>query len=168
MQKRNQKRKLSSKSKQIVPRFDDARSYAGQAVWRMRLPAIPSLLSTTVTTGVIASSYSVSTTNIAGFSSRFGSTFDEYRIVSAKVLIRPVSASTGISVCFFDEKSGSNPTQSESTERVGQRICNSNAAAKAVTQMSWTARDLLDLNFTPIGTSVTTPTIVTGKQETVS
>jgi hypothetical protein len=121
----------------------------------MRLPGAPILLSTVVTTGVIAVSNGVATGNITGFSTRFGSTFDEYRILGCDWKVRPVSASTGISVMLFDEKSNAVPTALDASERIGRRLPNTNASPKSMTQMSWRARDLLDLQYTAIGSSVT-------------
>ncbi len=159
MQRSNKKPKR--RALQSVPRFDDSSSYAGQARVRLTLPGVPQLLSTTVTTGVIANFYGVNIGAVTGFAARFGSTFDEYRIVSCRMMIRPISASTGVSVHWFDEKSGSAPTSNESQERIGARIPNTNASDKAVLDMSWKARDLLDLNYTAIGTTVTPVTFKT-------
>lgn len=135
--------------------LSDGPSYAGQFSVKMRLPGAPILLSTVVTTGLIATSQGIATGNITGFSSRFGSTFDEYRILGCDWKIRPVSASTGISVMFFDEKSNATPTVTDASERIGRRLPNTNAGPKSVVQMSWRARDLLDLQYTAIGSSVT-------------
>lgn len=142
-------------AKAIVPRFDDSPSYAGQYRTRITLPGLPLLSSSVITTGVVSITYGISTAAITGFATRFGSTFDEYRIVGARVLIRPVSASTGITVFWFDEKSTSAPTANEAQERVGLRLPNSNASDMSVRAMSWNARDLLDLNYTAIGSAVT-------------
>lgn len=156
------KQRKSNKQKQrrqnsVVPRFDDSQSYAGQTRYRVELPSLSTVRSTTVTTGVIAFNFGVSAAEITGFASRFGNTFDEYRIVGARVLIRPCSASTGVSSMWFDEKSPSAPTANESNERFGDRLCNSNAMSKSFTQMRWSARDLLDLEFTDTGTTSVTP-----------
>jgi hypothetical protein len=56
---------------------------------------------------------------------------------------------------WFDEKSSTAPTQNESFERSGVTLDNSNANIKSHTSLSWRAKDLLDLNFTAIGTTVT-------------
>ncbi len=144
-----------------IPRtLSDGPAYSGQYKARMTLPGIPFLLSTTVTTGVIASVtnlqvYENGGFGVQGFTTRFGSTFDEYRILGANVKVRPVSASTGVSVMSFDEKSSSAPTANSAMERVGLRLPNTNANNKSCVVMRWRARDLLDLQYTAIGTLVT-------------
>lgn len=135
--------------------LNDGRAYAGQQGVQFRLPATPTKLITTVTTGVIANAIGITIGQITGFATRFGSTFDEYRILGADVRIRPVTASTGVSVMFFDEKSTAVPTANEAQERTGKRIPNSNANEKSDTVMRWRAKDLLDLQYTAIGSSVT-------------
>jgi len=141
--------------------LSDGPAYAGQQKIRLRLPSIPGLLATTITTGVIANSYELSTANIVSFAARFGSTFDEYRILGADVAITPVTASVGVSVHLFDEKSTAAPTQADSQERIGLRLANTNANAKSKTTMRWRARDLLDLEYTAIGTTTTPCTFKT-------
>ncbi len=155
----------SRKSKQIkrmrrIPRMEgrllsDGPAYAGQQSFRVKMTGAPLQLTTTVSTGLIAGVYTIETSNISGFSVRFGSTFDEYRILSAKFMIRSMSVSTGVSVVWFDEKSNSSPTSNEASERIGQRICNTSSRPDPK-PMTWRARDLLDLQYTPIGT-VSTP-----------
>lgn len=144
-----------------LSRLPDGPSYAGQQKSVLRLPAGSVLLTTTATTGVVSQPIVVEVAQIPGFSARFGSTFDEYRILGANVNIRPVSASSGITVFWFDEKSQASPTSLESTERVGLRLPNSNANPAAFKTMSWRARDLLDLEYT--ATSVTNVIPVTFK-----
>jgi hypothetical protein len=154
---RKQNKKNSRRAMSTVSRFDDAPSYSGQARFRVTLPAAPLLLRTTVTTGQIASSAEIKAEAVTGFADRFGSTFDEYRIVKCKVLIRPVSASTGVSVMMFDEKNIGPPTSTESQERVGKRLANTNANSRSFCEMTWVARDLLDLNYSPIDSTDVIP-----------
>jgi hypothetical protein len=131
----------------------DGPSYRGQPRVRLTLPGVLGTLSTTVTTGVIAQNDVVSTSQILNFASRFGNTFDEYRIVGATVRVRAVGPNSGILRCWFDEKSGSAPTQADAVERIGQSTVLNSADPKSCFQMKWTARDLLDLQYTAIGTS---------------
>jgi hypothetical protein len=118
------------------------------------LEGTPLKLSTTVTTGVIASYIYVGKGNITGFASRFGSTFDEYRILGADVKITPLSASVGVTKFWWDEKADASPTANEAQERVSTPLANTNASAASSKIMRWRARDLLDLEYTPIGTDV--------------
>jgi hypothetical protein len=137
--------------------LSDSTAYSGQQVFRARLTATNSLLSTTITTGVIAQAYTVSAGSITGFTTRFGSTFDEYRILGVKIRIRPLSAATGVSAMWFDEKVTSSPTINEATERTVVLYSNSNASSKTNIDLTWNARDLLDLQYTAIGTTSVVP-----------
>jgi len=133
--------------------LSDGPSYQGQAKVRLSMQGVPYLKSTTVTTGVIASNIGVDVANIVGFSSRFGSTFDEYRILGVDVKVTPVSASQGVTKFWFDEKNQSAPTLNEAEERYCIPLPNTNASPKAARVFRWRARDLLDLEYTAIGTS---------------
>lgn len=135
--------------------LSDSVAYPGQQVAKLKLQGAAAQLSTTVTTGVIAYAQPISQGAIAGFSTRFGSTFDEYRIVGVDVRLTPLAASTGVSKVWFDEKSTSAPTSNESQERTSNPLANSNANARSVRVFRWRARDLVDLQYTAIGTSVT-------------
>jgi hypothetical protein len=154
LSRRSSRRRGSKLS--IGAQLSDGPAYAGQQKSVFRLPGTPTLLTTTVTSGLIANSTNISTGNISGFSTRFGSTFDEYRILGCDVIMRPVAASTGISVVMFDEKSSAVPTSSDAANRVGRRLINSNASSDGGSVvMKWRARDLVDLQYTAIGTGVT-------------
>lgn len=135
--------------------LSDSPAYSGQYSTLMRVPGAAQLLPTTVTSGVIANVYGINTSGISGFATRFGSTFDEYRIVGAEMNIRPVNSASGISVMWYDEKSTSTPTSNEAQQRIGRRIPNTNAQSKSMFSMKWRARDLLDLQYTAIGSAVT-------------
>jgi hypothetical protein len=121
----------------------------------MVVPGASGILSTTVTTGVIANSQGLSIADINTFSTRFGNTFDEYRILGVNVKIRPLADSTGITQLFFDEKSSAAPTVAESYNRTRLTLPNTNAQSKSFTVLRWRARDLLDLEYQPIGTTFT-------------
>jgi hypothetical protein len=56
---------------------------------------------------------------------------------------------------WFDEKSTAVPTANESQERTVKPFANTNAMSKSRAAMKWRARDLLDLQYTAIGSSVT-------------
>jgi len=149
---------LRNKSSQNFPtvrsELSDGPAYSKQQVSRLLLDGAPVLMSTTVATGVIAQAYQVQTGTINGFTTRFGSTFDEYRIVGANIKVSPVSPTTGVSKVWFDEKSNSAPTANEAQERTSTPLCNSNAQSKAQRVFTWRAKDLLDLQYTAIGTVV--------------
>jgi hypothetical protein len=109
---------------------------------------------TTVTTGVLAQSYAVSTAAITSFATRFGTTFDEYRILGVKMRVRPINVASGVSVMFFDEKATGAPTLPNAQERTLSLFPNTNASSQDIITLVWRARDLLDLQYTAIGTVV--------------
>jgi len=92
---------------------------------------------------------------ITGFSTRFGSTFDEYRILAARFRVTPVSASVGVSKFWFDEKTFSTPTANEAQERNSVNLANTNTMASSRKTMRWVARDLLDLEYQQMGVTTT-------------
>lgn len=130
------------------------KSYPSQVVWEVTLPGTPFKQTTTVTTGVIAAALAVQTSSIAGFATRFGSTFVEYRIIKARIVMRMFSATNpGVIQAWYDEKSASNPTAAEATERYILSVNASDIEGKH--QLCWTNSDPLDLQYTAIGSSVT-------------
>lgn len=131
----------------------DLSSYTGQQRALLTMPMNQTLYSTTVTTGLIAAVIPLDPTSINSFAGRFESTFDEMRLLRAVVRIRPLTISSGVTKFWFDEKDSSTPTNLQALERYTKDLPNTNANAKAVTTMVWTARDLLDLEFIPIATS---------------
>jgi hypothetical protein len=140
-----------------VPKtLSDGPAYRGQQTVRLSLPGTSGLLVTTITSGVAAYTIVLSTADITGFATRFGSTFDEYRILSSLVKVRAVSPATGVSCTWFDEKSSAAPTVNECYERTHLTVPNNSADPKSQFSMKWVARDLLDLQYSPIGT-VSTP-----------
>lgn len=130
--------------------LSDGPSYSGQVRVTHRLPCNPGVLTNTVTTGVLAAATAVSVGQIPDFATRFGSTYDEYRILGADVEMIPVSNASGVSVFWFDEKLTSTPTLAQSQDRTARAVPNSNANSKAFTVHRWRARDLLDLEFSAI------------------
>jgi hypothetical protein len=134
--------------------LSDGSAYAGQQRVTFVLPYDTLVSATTVTTGVISVAIPLQFSSIQSFSTRFGSTFDEARLLSATVKIRPVNVSSGVTRFFFDEKSSSAPSIADAQERVGLTLPNTSANTAAVTRMTWRARDLLDLEYSPIGSTV--------------
>jgi hypothetical protein len=142
-------------ARSIRSELSDSPSYARQQYAMLTITASPELISTTVTTGVIAINYNISPADITNWATRFAGTFDEYRILSARMRVRPVSATTGVTAMWFDEKNVSAaPTLTEAQERTLNVYTNSNANAKSYVTMVWRARDLVDLQYT--STAITT------------
>jgi len=132
--------------------LSDGSAYRGQQSLRAKIPGASVKLTTTVTTGVVANALQITTADVVGFATRFGSTFDEYRIVGADVDVIPLVASTGEMNFWFDEKSTNVPTANESQERTSVQVPINSSSARSHRVLRWRARDLLDLQYTPIGT----------------
>jgi hypothetical protein len=127
-------------------------TYPRQVCWDVWLPVTPFKEVTTVTTGLINSVYTVSTANISSFATRFGSTFDEYRIVQADLTMRLFSSTNpGVIQCWFDEQSTAVPTLVEAEERYISSV--SAGAVESKPRWRWTCSDPKDLQYQPIGTS---------------
>lgn len=134
--------------------LSDGPSYVGQQVSRLVLPGSSGLVSANAT-GDITSSVAVDTTAILNFGLRFGSTFEEYRVLGVDIKIRPVALTAGLTSMWFDEKSGAIPTSAEAFEKTHDLVPNTNASSNTFRVMRWRARDLLDLQYLPIGTVFT-------------
>jgi hypothetical protein len=132
----------------------DSQAYKNQGLHHIKLVTQSTILTNTVTSGLLAANYSVGASNIPTFSTRFASTFDEYRIIKANVRVRPVSAGSGVSRFFFNEESTSNPNATDAADRVGWELSNSNANSSSTRDFKWSPRDIDDLVFTSTGTLV--------------
>ncbi len=150
---RSRNRKKARVPSRAIRLLNDGPSYGGQQKSTLVLQCTPVLLTAANTTGLVNTPVLINIGLITGFASRFGSTFDEYRILSARVIAYAISASNGVSKMWFDEKSTSTPTLNESMERTVLTVPNTNAA-KFKNNLSWRARDLLDLEYTAIGSVV--------------
>jgi len=133
----------------------DQRSYAGLQRTRLTIPGTPVLLSTTVTTGLIASTQAVQKTSISSFATRFATTYDEYRFVGCNYKCRAVGPNPGVGVVWFDEKSNSTATLTDSQEKTGRRFPFNSASDKGDFVMRWSATDLVDLQWSAIATTQT-------------
>jgi len=130
------------------------KTYPRQIVWETWLPALPSIQSTTVTTGLIAQAYSVGSANVQAFATRFGSTFVEYRIIRAQFRLKMFSSTnSGCIQLWLDEQVTSAPTLAEAQERYIRSV--SAAAVDEEILIKWVCSDTLDLQYLPIGTAST-------------
>lgn len=121
----------------------------------MKVPGTSYILSTTVTSGLIANVNEIGTTDIVNFASRFGSTFSEYIIAGCELELIPLTTANGISNFWFDDAITSIPTLNEALGRVALQVSNNSANSKATTVMRWRARQLSDLTFVPTSTTYT-------------
>jgi hypothetical protein len=139
------------------------RAYPGQIVWESWIPGAPVKLTTVVATGVISLSLAVSPANIDGFAARFSNTFQEYRIVRAKVTIRMFSSTNpGIIQFWWDENDVAAPSVTDAVQRFTQSV---NASATSMNEvMQWSASDPKDLQY--VQTTGTFPVPVSFKAYT--
>jgi len=133
----------------VIRNITDITSYSGSKVYTFRIPANPVKLTTTVTTGVIAYEGQVSPpTVIGGFTTRFGTLFDEYRVIKATIELHPIGLNVGETALFLSEIGLGTPTNLEAEQRPGILLNNNNQLFTLQNNtLSWRATDLLDLQF---------------------
>ncbi len=115
------------------------------------------MVSTTVTTGAIASYYDVRASNVGGWTDRFTATFVEYRIVKARFHTRCFSSTNpGLLVTWFDEKNTTTvPLLAEAQQKMVSAFSASDVTKPHT--MKWCAQDPLDLQYTTIATTNVVP-----------
>lgn len=108
-----------------------------------------------VVAGNMTFTNSIDGNDIANFSTRFGATFLEYRIIGARINIRAptvVTSPSGTSVFFIDEKIFSAPTTIQAVSRPCLEMANNIDTSGNVHQIKWKAEELEDMAFTPTST----------------
>lgn len=128
-------------------------SYPGQPVAKHLVQSFNTVLTTTVTTGAIASSISMDpTTIVTNWATRFGSLYREYRVIAARARIVCFSSTNpGTLLCYWEEKDNAAPNNAQAAEQAMKRF----AAADVFKEhlMSWHAKDLLDLQYVNTSTA---------------
>jgi hypothetical protein len=148
------KNKKNSRSRRRINYNMNIRSYPGQALASHWTPCVPFTLSTTVTSGLLSQCIQVDPTALVqAWATRFQTLYEEYRVIAAKADLNFFSSvQPGVITCFWDEKTPfTAPTLASSIERAMRR-CSLSSTDKPL-RLSWKARDLLDLQYTPIATS---------------
>ncbi len=153
------KRRRANKGRKRRPQKENSlvlgvvRSFPGQPVAKHLVQSFNTILTTTVTTGVIAQALSMDpVTRISNWATRFQSLYLEYRVVKARARVVCFSSNNpGTLLMYWDEKSNAAPNNAQASETSMRRI----AAADVFREhnMSWKARDLLDLQYTATDTS---------------
>jgi hypothetical protein len=127
------------------------RAYPTQNTNQLVIPGAQLTVSTTVTTGVIATALTVSAGNISNFTARFGSLYEEYRIVRVKFMFKCFSSTNpGLLTHWVDEKQSAAPTLAEAAVKSKLQFSASSPSPHVLT---WTAQDPLDLQYIDIGTT---------------
>jgi hypothetical protein len=125
----------------------DSSSYSGQGKWTFRLVGTSAVASSTVTTGVSAVQFTISTATIPGYGTRFAATFDEVRFLKVHAKIRPLATTTGVTRFWWDELALGTPTATQASERLGLTLPNNSSSTRSVVSSVWKAQNLSDLAF---------------------
>jgi hypothetical protein len=147
--------------------FTNMRSYAGMKVLKnVELRGNVFTVTTAAITGVAAAIVDNDViAQIGGWATRFGSTFDEYRVESVTWELMSVGLNTGMTVFFITEQNLGTPTLSEAQQREGLVLKNNvqpTVTHKASGTMSfmptikWVNRDFEDQTWRPITVSTLT------------
>lgn len=154
---RNQRKangKKQPKSSKQDPNLLIRPAFPGQFVCSIKLPGTTSQLSTTVTTGVIATAITCDPiTNITGWGTRFQSTFKEYRVVKALLKMKTFSSVLpGQINSWIDETLTSAPTANQALQYQGVTTypAGNNERTHIV---KWSPHSLSELSYLPIGTA---------------
>jgi len=143
------RRNKLSKRRNRIPRGIDPvlgslrPAYKGQNVIRVVIPHAVGILTTTVTSGLIANSNVLNLADLAN-SADFASTWDEWRLVAVEVEMYCLTVSTGVTRFWFDDQDTSAPTVAEAVARPGITLPNNSAAAPTKHVMKWFATDDID------------------------
>jgi hypothetical protein len=130
-------------------------SFSGQQLFTVKMDGIPVKVTTTITTGVAAVAYEAdAVSTVLGYGTRFSATFQEKRLIKASFKVTFLTPSTGVLVSMFDEKVVSVPTANQSKEQdiLGREPITNTLRPKTYV---WKARDILDLEFSPVATAST-------------
>lgn len=127
-------------------------SYDGQVCVQMKIPSFTASLSTTVGTGAIANVTTIGSAIVTNWATRFQSLYEEFRIISCTAKVDCFSSNNpGQIRCYWDEKSATAPTAATASTR-GQFVFSASDVTKRHSS-TWMARDLLDLQYSPVATN---------------
>lgn len=125
-------------------------AFPGQPVWSTIVELDPTILTTTVTTGVVASSIALITSGISNFATRFAA-FDEYRVVKIRFQFSCLApTATGIMTHWVEEKVATAPSAAIALAATKVQYPMSDVFGKH--ELIWTPHDVGDLDYTQVGT----------------
>jgi hypothetical protein len=153
-QKKPNRKIKRNRSKNHDPVLDMRPAFKGQVCQSMKVECTPLLFSSAITTGLINPVFTVSTASVSNFATRFGSLYEEYRIVKAKFSVRLFSSiNPGLLIMWVDEKSASAPTLAESRTKSNARDIVNGSATNRTPTLTWTPHDPVDQQYTAISTN---------------
>ncbi len=124
-------------------------AFKGQPVFATRIMSDFFKLTTTVTTGQIASVVTITSALITNFVARFPG-FEEFRIVKAKIIITMFSSTNpGRVILYADPDDNTTPTLQLARNHRSMMMGASDVTSPFV--MSYTPHDLQKLNYTQVG-----------------
>lgn len=134
-------------------------AFKGQTCVALKVEASPIVFTTTVTTGVISAKIDVQSSAIANFATKFGSLFEEYRIVKAVFATKLFnSTSPGLITSWVDEKNASSPTLAEAIAKSSNQNSFNASSINRTRTLTWTPHDPLDLQYIAIGANTVVST----------
>lgn len=145
------RRKAAPKTQLNTNRFGlplNVRSYPKQALTTHAVPTFSTPLTTTVTTGLVSGVFQFNpSSSITSWATRFQAVYEEYRIVRIRAQC-DFSGSTipGHMLAYWDEKNNTLPSNTSASIRSLSRYQMSSVKPMVIL---WTAKDLIDLNYTP-------------------
>jgi hypothetical protein len=138
-----------------LPLFRNPRSYVGEVVQSLIIPANPIKLTSTVTTGVIAHNHACDpVADVNSWAERMGDMFVEYRVIKIVAIIHNIASATGLTQFYWDEVN-STPDAAAASQRTGMTILANTLGNQAYKVTSFVPTDLDDLNYKQITSSQT-------------
>lgn len=124
------------------------------------------VLTTAAVTGVIAQILDNNVVSqVGGWATRFGSTFDEYRVESVTWELISIALNVGMTQFFVSETNLGTPTLTEAQQREALTLKNNiqptvlypaSGTRSFMPTIKWMNRDFEDQSWLPIGTATTT------------
>lgn len=107
--------------------------------------------------GAMALSVGLDFNLISNWSTRWGAVFREYAIVGAKIEARMnnVVNPAGVIQLFLDEQAAAVPIAADANDRPRLDVLVTQQTVPGAYLLSWTPRDILDLDFVAVGTLFT-------------
>jgi len=156
---RNTRKQMKRKPRNSAPRMPkelnpSTPQFPGEVHTTMKLRGAPVLHTTTVTSGVIADGIDIQPVAIAGWTTRFQDTYQEYRVIKAVLRIRPVGSSTGVTRIWQESSVLSTPTANQASERGGLTLPNTMTNPKSVIAAVYKPYGVNMLTWTPVNASL--------------
>lgn len=143
--KRNGGSKQSSRPK-LRPDLELHPVYPGQAVATMKLYSTPALLTTTVTTGVVATSINFDpVTQIPAWDTRIQTLWKEYRVIKVRKCIQLFSATNAGMLMLWAGTTSGAPTAAEGLNARSLRF--NASSVDRLHELSWVPSDPADLAY---------------------